>query len=93
VRVRRSRVGVTTRLGFLAAVAAVFAGVVAFAATTRSLTAVLVALPLVLLVVLFGVLDRGRLISPAYSRLDKRNLEKLRRVTADRERALAGGAD
>jgi hypothetical protein len=26
------------------------------------------------------VIDRGRLISPAYSRLDKRNLEKLRAV-------------
>ena len=41
---------------------------------------------LVLLVILFGVIDRGRLISPAYSRLDKRNLAKLRRATFDRER-------
>jgi len=54
---------------------------------------ILFGMNVVLLVVLFGVIDRGRLISPAYSRLDKRNLEKLRRVTADRERALAGGAD
>jgi NADH-quinone oxidoreductase subunit H len=55
---------------------------------------ILLGMNIVLLVVLFGVLDRGRLISPAYSRLDKRNLEKLRKVTADRERTHAlGGAD
>ncbi|HSQ32176.1 MAG TPA: NADH-quinone oxidoreductase subunit NuoH [Gemmatimonadaceae bacterium] len=35
---------------------------------------------IVLLVVIFGLIDRGRLVSPAYSRLDKRNLEKLRRL-------------
>jgi len=35
---------------------------------------------IVLLVIMFGVIDRGRLVSPAYSRLDKRNLEKLRRL-------------
>ena len=57
-------------------------------------TGILLGMNVVLLFVIFGVLDRGRLISPAYSRLDKRNLEKLRRVTADRERAMAaGGAD
>ena len=47
-------------------------------------------------VILFGF-DRGRLVSPAYSRLDKRNLAKLRRATFDREaysdaRAAVGGA-
>jgi len=57
-------------------------------------TAVLFGLNIVLLFLLFGLLDRGRLISPAYSRLDKRDLEKLRKVTADRTHALeAGGAD
>ena len=35
-------------------------------------------LNIVLVVILFGVIDRGRLISPAYSRLDKRNIDKLR---------------
>jgi hypothetical protein len=35
-------------------------------------------------VLLFGVLDRGRIISPAYSRLDARNIEKLRRASRDR---------
>ncbi|HET7372108.1 MAG TPA: NADH-quinone oxidoreductase subunit NuoH [Gemmatimonadaceae bacterium] len=35
---------------------------------------------IVLLVIMFGVIDRGRLVSPAYSRLDKRNLDKLRQL-------------
>ncbi len=43
-------------------------------------------LNLVLLVIIFGFIDRGRLLSPAYSRLDKRNLAKLRQATFDRER-------
>jgi len=46
---------------------------------------------------LFGLIDRGRLISPAYSRLDKRNLDKLRRARFDRARlepaTSEGGAD
>jgi NADH-quinone oxidoreductase subunit H len=54
-------------------------------------TGALLGLNIVLLVLLFGVLDRGRLISPAYSRLDRRDLEKLRKVTADRTHALEGG--
>jgi len=44
-----------------------------------------------------GVVDRGRLISPAYSRLDKRNLDKLRRARYERPRLepaiTEGGAD
>jgi NADH-quinone oxidoreductase subunit H len=55
---------------------------------------------LVLVGILFGVIDRGRLVSPAYSRLDKRNLDKLRRARLDRARFEApepatshGGAD
>ena len=43
------------------------------------------------------LLDRGRLISPAYSRLDKRNIDKLRRARYDRARlepaTSEGGAD
>jgi NADH-quinone oxidoreductase subunit H len=54
-------------------------------------TGALLGLNVVLLVLIFGVLDRGRLISPAYSRLDRKDLEKLRKVTADRTRALEGG--
>ena len=36
--------------------------------------------------ILFGVLDRGRLISPAYSRLDTAELDKLREREHDRAR-------
>jgi NADH-quinone oxidoreductase subunit H len=54
-------------------------------------------LNVVLTAILFGLIDRGRLISPAYSRLDKRNLDKLRRARFDRARfepaTSEGGAD
>jgi NADH-quinone oxidoreductase subunit H len=42
----------------------------------------LILLNLAAVVILFQILDRGRLISPAYSRLDRRDLEKLRAVSA-----------
>src|SRR5436305_10113926 len=41
---------------------------------------------IVIMVLIVGVIDRGRLISPAYSRLDKRNLAKLRNARYDRVR-------
>jgi len=55
-------------------------------------------LNIVLLAIIFGLIDRGRLISPAYSRLDKQNLDKLRRARYERSARLApatveGGAD
>jgi NADH-quinone oxidoreductase subunit H len=46
----------------------------------------LLAVNVAAIIVVFGLLDRGRLISPAYSRLDRRHLDKLRRVAQDRER-------
>jgi NADH-quinone oxidoreductase subunit H len=52
---------------------------------------------IVLLAIIFGFIDRGRRISPAYSRLDKRNMDKLRRARYDRLRYTPapseGGAD
>jgi NADH-quinone oxidoreductase subunit H len=42
----------------------------------------LLALNVVLVGILFFLIDRGRLISPAYSRLDTRNVEKLRAASA-----------
>jgi NADH-quinone oxidoreductase subunit H len=58
---------------------------------------VMLVLNLVLMGIILGVIDRGRLISPAYSRLDKRNVEKLRRARYDRARfepvPNQGGAD
>jgi len=55
-------------------------------------------LNVVLVGVILGIVDRGRLISPRpYSRLDKRNLDKLRRVRYERVRlepvTTEGGAD
>jgi NADH-quinone oxidoreductase subunit H len=48
------------------------------------LGAALLLLNLVFVVLVFFVLDRGRIVSPAYSRLDRRNLEKLREAAIDR---------
>jgi len=56
---------------------------------------IMLAINVVLVAVMFGIVDRGRLISPAYSRLDKRDLRKLRRLDAARMRPITseGGAD
>jgi NADH-quinone oxidoreductase subunit H len=48
--------------------------------------AALLLLNVIFVVVVFLILDRGRIVSPAYSRLDRRNLEKLRRAALDRAR-------
>jgi NADH-quinone oxidoreductase subunit H len=57
-----------------------------FTRTSWQFGALLLALNVVCVVVLFVVLDRGRIVSPAYSRLDKRNLDKLRKAALDRAR-------
>jgi NADH-quinone oxidoreductase subunit H len=54
---------------------------------------VLFGMNLVLVFLLFGWLDRGRIISPAYSRLDRRDLDKLRRVAPERGAVIPEGAD
>jgi len=56
---------------------------------------IMLAINVVLVAVMFGIVDRGRLVSPAYSRLDKRNLDKVRRLDAARMRPITseGGAD
>ena len=46
----------------------------------------LLALNIVFVVVVFLFIDRGRIISPAYSRLDRRDLEKLRQAALVRAR-------
>jgi len=48
--------------------------------------ATLLVLNIICLALVFLILDRGRIVSPAYSRLDRRNLEKLRHATLDRAR-------
>jgi NADH-quinone oxidoreductase subunit H len=51
--------------------------------------AMLLGVNIVCVVLLFGVLDRGRVVSPAYSRLDRRNLAKLRKAATDRAQYTA----
>ena len=51
-----------------------------FAQTSAVFSATLLGLNVVLVLLLLLVLDRGRIVSPAYSRLDKRHLTKLRAV-------------
>jgi hypothetical protein len=45
-------------------------------------------LNIVAVIVLFMILDRGRVISPAYSRLDPRALAELRAVSGQRHAPL-----
>ncbi len=49
----------------------------------------LILLNLVAVIVLFQIMDRGRLISPAYSRLDRRDIDKLRAASAPHRTPLA----
>ena len=42
----------------------------------------LILLNLAAVVILFNIVDRGRIISPAYSRLNRRDLDKLRAISA-----------
>ena len=49
----------------------------------------LILLNLAAVVILFNIVDRGRLISPAYSRLNRRDLDKLRAVSAPHRAPLA----
>ncbi|HVZ78214.1 MAG TPA: NADH-quinone oxidoreductase subunit NuoH [Gemmatimonadaceae bacterium] len=71
-------------LGYIVAIAAAILGLDAahVARGSWAFGLSLLALNVVILAVLFFLVDRGRLVSPAYSRLDKRNLEKLRAQTA-----------
>ena len=57
---------------------------VGFAPSSWQFSGALFGLNVLLLILLFFILDRGRIVSPAYSRLDPRHLERLRAVTAAR---------
>jgi NADH-quinone oxidoreductase subunit H len=75
-------------LGYIVVIAAAILvlQVVGLAPGSWPFTLSLLGLNIVLVVLVFGFLDRGRLISPAYSRLDPRTIEKLRRAASDRAR-------
>ena len=49
--------------------------------------AILGSINVALIIILFAILDRGRIISPAYGRMQPREIEKLRRL--DRRRRAA----
>jgi len=55
-----------------------------FAPTSWQYSAALFGLNVVLVILLFFVFDRGRLVSPASSRLDARHVQRLRALTAAR---------
>ncbi|MGH7678922.1 MAG: NADH-quinone oxidoreductase subunit NuoH [Gemmatimonadaceae bacterium] len=57
-----------------------------FAPRSWQYSGALFALNVVLVLVLLFFFDRGRIVSPAYSRLDPRHLERLRALTAARAR-------
>jgi hypothetical protein len=52
---------------------------------------ILGSLNVALVIILFAILDRGRLISPAYGRMHPREIERLRRID-DRRRVLVAEA-
>jgi NADH-quinone oxidoreductase subunit H len=53
----------------------------------------LILLNIVLVIVIFMILDRGRLISPASSRLNQRDIAKLRAISAPRRPQLSESGD
>jgi len=53
-------------------------------------TAILASLNIALIIILFAILDRGRVISPAYGRMNPKEIERMRRL--DARRALAAQA-
>lgn len=71
-------------LGYIVVMASAILGLDAagFARGSWAFGLSLLALNVVLVGILFFVVDRGRIISPAYSRLDKRNVDKLRAIAA-----------
>ena len=77
-----------TALAYIVIIAGAVVGLqtAGFAPRSWQYSGALFALNVVLVVVLFFFLDRGRIVSPAYSRLDRRHLERLRAITADRVR-------
>ncbi|HKO16793.1 MAG TPA: NADH-quinone oxidoreductase subunit NuoH [Gemmatimonadaceae bacterium] len=75
-------------LAYIVAMAAAILGVQAagYVRGSWQFGLALLVLNVVFLVVVFGIVDRGRIVSPAYSRLDRRDLQKLQRAAIDRAR-------
>ena len=77
-------------LGYIVAIATtiVTLDALGFARGSVPFHAGLIMLNLAAVVILFMLLDRGRVISPAYSRLDKREVDRLRAVSTPRRAPL-----
>jgi NADH-quinone oxidoreductase subunit H len=79
-------------LVYIVLIAAVMLGLSAagIADTNRYYPAILGAINIALVIILFVILDRGRIISPAYGRLHPREIDRLRRL--DRRKLAAAEA-
>jgi NADH-quinone oxidoreductase subunit H len=77
-------------LGYIVAIATtiVTLDALGFARGSVPFHAGLILLNIAAVVILFVLLDRGRVISPAYSRLDKREVDRLRAVSTPRRAPL-----
>jgi len=64
-----------------------------YAPTSWQFNGALFGLNVLLVLLLFFVFDRGRIVSPAYSRLDPQHLERLRAATAARVRRARAPAE
>ncbi len=78
-------------LGYIVAVAStiVTLDALGFARGSVPFCTGLILLNLAAVVILFNIVDRGRIISPAFSRLNRRDLDKLRAVSTQRRAPLA----
>lgn len=79
-------------LGYIVVIGGAVLGlqIAGFAPASWQFSGGLFAFNVVLILILVFGLDRGRIVSPAYSRLDRRHLERLRALTNMRPAAKAG---
>jgi NADH-quinone oxidoreductase subunit H len=54
-------------------------------------TAILGSMNIALIIILFAILDRGRIVSPAYGRMNPKEIDRLRRIDARRGAAVGAG--
>ncbi len=79
-------------LGYIVLIAAVMLGLSAADIHPGMLYAtILGATNVAILIILFAILDRGRLISPAYGRMHPREIERMRQVTRRAQMAAEAG--
>jgi len=78
-------------LVYIVVIAAVMLGLSAAGIPQGTMyAAILGSANIIFMIVLFAILDRGRLISPAYGRMNPKEIDRMRRL--DSRRAIAAGA-